>query len=500
MIAVRNYIRQSQGYSLLSVLLIITMVSTIGLALLGLTSNSLKFVSANKTSVEDKAAAEMAVEEAMAKIDNMVATINTEISSNRLLMDSVKTKVQTSLDQIKSSPSYPFKIIHSTLNSREDGVYVERITINAPIGSSKRYLSKIVEVSTISDVFNYDVVSPSDLYLYGSPYIQGDVFVKNLYVSNYAKELSSWFPISLKTSHPAINGSLNVKDKYYSFTNYNGNFTEFIANEALLNQNFSLPPKIIKNQAQITKINVKEIIDSKNTLFSNKASNGSFIVKRGQKLTLYGDQTIPGDLVIDEGGELTVENGSLYVGGGGSLSGTLTFKNPADYLYITGRTYIANFSLDGQIYINNSVDILGDVNSNGTIYANSGVDFKNIFSNSGGGTLVIASEGPINVSWSYLFNKDPQTINAYLYTNSALNMDMTSNLKILGGLYGNPIQLSAIKGNWEDIFLNRKSQDSLPPEKSRLSVIYQKDLIINPPKGIPTVEQLSVKEIDQVYK
>lgn len=83
-------------------------------------------------------------------------------------------------------------------------------------------------------------------------------------------------------------------------------------------------------------------------------------------------------------------------------------------------------------------------------------------------------------------------------------------MKIIGGIYGDPIILNAMKGksslnsfsnssNWGTHYF-QNGQNSIEPSKSRLSVIYKKELALNPPKGIPTVEKLEMKDIDTVIE
>lgn len=528
----RNCLRQNSGYSLLSVLLIITMVSTIGLTLMGLTTNSLKFVSANKTSVEDKASAEMAVEEAMAQIDNMVASVNTEISSNRLLMDSVKTKVQTSLDQIKSS-THPFTITHSALKNGEDGVYREKVSIDAPLGNSGKHLFKTITISTIANVFKYTTVTPGSLTLNGASYIEGDVSVGgNIKLSNYGKFLVNYIFSSqyfqVPTSYPAIKGSLSVSGKYFQ-----GNSTQwnsFSPSPENINRYFSISPILKEETINVDTFNIVSLVNQKDKnldpnnrlpyyFWNELSSNQTLDARKVEHFHIYKNTTvhitgnlIVGDLTMEDGAKLTVD-GSIFVYGLATLKGSLTTTNPNNYIFINGYTNINTLNLDGKMYINNSVYIQNDLNTNGTIYVSGNAKIQSL-SNTSSGTLVLLTDGNIELSNNNEFNDAPKTINAFFYSNSQLEIyGVGSNLKIVGGIYGNPIILNAVKGKTKESSFEgsfsvgsdyklyfQNNQNSIEASKSRLSIIYQKDLILNPPKGIPTVEQLSVKEIDEVYK
>lgn len=526
----RNNLKQNGGYSLLSVLLIVTMVSIIGLTLMGLTANSLKFVSANKTTVEDKASAEMAVEEAMAKIDNMVASVNTEISSNRLLMDSVKTRVQTSLDQIKSSGTHPFTITHTALNNGDDGVYREKITIDAPLGSTDKHLFKTITISTIANVFKYATVTPGTLTLNGASYMEGDVSVGgDIKSSNFGRFFNGYQYYYVNTSYPAIKGSLSVNGTYYQGSA--DRWSPFNPSQLNISRYFSIAPTLSNGSIDVDTFNVSSEINKKNINLDPQyklplywyndfyydqtieARRVNFLhIYKNTKVHVTGN-LIVGTFIMEDGAKLTVD-GNIYIYGTASISGDLIIHNPNSYIYINGYTTINKLNLDGKMYVSNSTNIQNDLNTNGTIYVSGDAKIQNL-SNTSGGTLVLLADGHIDISNNNEFNDDPKVINAFFYSNSQLEIyGVGSNLKIIGGIYGNPIILNAVKGKSEESpflgsfsansYINniyfQNSQNSLPPEKSRLSIIYQKDLILNPPKGIPTVQKLSVKEIDTVYK
>ncbi|XJZ26382.1 hypothetical protein ACF5W4_13425 [Bacillota bacterium Lsc_1132] len=457
----------------------------IGLTLMGLTANSLKFVSANKASVEDKASAEMAVEEAMAQIDNMVATINTEISSNRLLIDSVKMRVQSALDQIKSRGTHPFTITHTTKNNMENGAYVENVMIKAPIGKSGKYIIKTLNLSTISKIFNYTVVSPGNLSLFGAPYIEGDVLVGgNINTLNLF-------------GSPSIKGNLMVKGKYY--TGFIG-LTEYLPTENNLKKYFSVPP-IIKQwqETEIVPINVinsieakssplkttmsitklKDALQSPNQIGYSAASN--ITIKRNESFTINGNLVVPGNFIMEQGSTLNI-NGSIMVYGAAELSGTLKFTEN-NYLYVKKKAILANLILEGPVYADDVVELEQKIDSNGTIYVRNGATLIDFFSNTQHQTLIIASNGPINLFFNNIFREDPEVMNAFFYTNSSLNMlGITSNIRINGGIYGNPINLAA---------LNTKNL--------QLSILYNHDMLKNMPIGIPTASKITIKELNTVY-
>ena len=482
--AMLRYMKQNSGYSLLSVLVMFTVVSIIGLTLAGLTVNSLKFVSTSKTSIEEKASAEMAIDEAMAQIDNLIANVNSNISSNQLPPESIQAQVQASLDQVKSLGTHPFTLTHTPKNTA-NGVYVEHVTIKAPIGKSGKLITKTLDLSTVSEVFQYGVITPGDLGLYGAPYIEGNVLVGG----------------DIKTFNffgfPSIKGKLMVKGNYYTGL---WGLTEFPPDETNLKKYFSIPPVIQQwRDTEIPSIDVINAIQSKSTplktsrtIFKLKDASqypreagylfySNLRVKKNESYTINGNLVVAGNLQMEEGSNLTI-NGSFMVYGTADLSGTLKFTEN-NYLYVKNKATLANLILQGPIYADDTVDITQNIMSNGTIYVRNGANFTDFYTTSQQQTVIVASDGPIKLFFSNSDSENPKVMNAFFYTNSSLSMlGFLSNVKIVGGVYGNPINLAAFNDT-----------------NSRLSIVYNQDMLKNLPLGIPTAAKITKKELNTIY-
>ncbi|RDY66079.1 hypothetical protein DXT76_21340, partial [Halobacillus trueperi] len=175
--------------------------------------------------------------------------------------------------------------------------------------------------------------------------------------------------------------------------------------------------------------------------------------------------------------------------------------------------YISDLTFQGSIYTNHEIDISEDLNMNGTLYTRLGGRIENL-SNESGGTLVVVSEGELTIANNNLYNNEPKVINAFFYTNSDLDIyGVGSNLKIRGGVYGRNVTLNAVKGSSSDEYFHGSSnfsssrdplyvqnnQDSINPQLSRLTIEYAQELILNPPDGIPTVDKVTVKQIDSHF-
>ncbi|WLR46116.1 hypothetical protein LC065_10890 [Halobacillus litoralis] len=253
---------------------------------------------------------------------------------------------------------------------------------------------------------------------------------------------------------------------------------------------------------------------------------------QGSNLKVDGNLIVDGELIIESEGNvessLTVE-GSIYVHENAELTGTIIL--PEDkFMYVNGYPknencngnnsqnnkcgiYISDLTFQGSLYTNHEIDIREDLNMNGTLYTRLGGRIENL-SNESGGTLVVVSEGELTIANNNLYNNEPKVIHAFFYTNSDLDIyGVGSNLKIRGGVYGRNVTLNAVKGSSSDDYFHgstnfsssrdplyvQNNQESINPQLSRLTIEYTQELILNPPDGIPTVDKVTVKEIDQHF-
>lgn len=278
-------------------------------------------------------------------------------------------------------------------------------------------------------------------------------------------------------------------------------------------------------------------------------------VLNGGKLIINGDAKVNGNLRIDAGGELIV-NGNLYVGGklkihtaekwwgkirnGGKVTvngalfvdgkaklgtpfdlvnnakpedttpyATLSLPGKDSYIYIRKEAEIKNFNFNGKMYVNRDVALRGDFNTNGTVYVRKNADIEDLSNKDG--TLVLVADGEVKVANNNEYKDEPKIINAYIYSNQQLQIyGIGSHVQIRGGVYGHPVILNATKGTTkEKSFGNsfqvnklyfQQDQQSIAPTKSRLSIIYDENIILNPPRGIPTVKKINIDHLNTYFE
>ncbi|MGG3965454.1 polymer-forming cytoskeletal protein [Heyndrickxia faecalis] len=548
-----HVLREEKGYTLVTVLLIFAVAAIITVSLVSASVSTFKTVKVSETGTQDKLNAEMVADEATALIEKQVDSINSTIANGTVMPSQLISMLQAAITSIQQQKNGKCSIAYKTLKdgTAPDGIVLGKVTITVPIGKSGKTLTKMMTLSTVSDVFQYTAVTPSNMYLYGSPYIIGDVNIGgNLYVSNYGNYVEGYTKY-IRTYYPAINGTLTVKGRYFeadqqpvgtgtSAPVYNFYSWKPFGPESF-SRYFSVAPVVKNRQLTVDKINVGDMITAKalgwpgnlkinsydsynidkygnafgydvtvsqvgsQPIKGNLYVGDDLTVGENKSLTVNGDLYVKDDLTVK--GNLTVK-GKIYVGGGANLNGVLS-TGENQYIYIAGNATLSEVSalnLNGVMYVNGSLTSSGDVNTNGSIYVRGDADVEN-FSNSSG-TLILLCDGNIKLANNNLYEDRPKVIDAYLYSNRDLFIyGIGSNLKINGGIYGNTISLSASRGwtinkliyewlifkRYELEFQNPQPAD---PAKSRLTVNFKKDMILNPPKGIPTVNKVTLKEIN----
>lgn len=511
-----NNLKNEKGYALLLVLLFITMSSIVFITLMGMTVNSQKGVGISRNYIKEKVAAENIINEALAFIDIGVDDLNDDIENRSIIPANLLSRLIGILDNAELLGGGKYDISHSVVKNGEGDVYLLNVTISTAVDENKK-LTKTITMSTVAEVFQYSIYSGNNLTFNGSSYIEGDIYVSNDIITSNEGKFILGREKYVDTTYPAIKGSLTVKGDFYREDQYH-RFEPTIEN---LNKHFSIAPRLRDTTLSFEQLNVRSIINEKSQIPSSTPVHTKTIWRWGRyiqvpdnlnvrnNMVINGDLKIEGDLVIDNDAKLTI-NGNLYVTGDADLSGELVINGVGNFLYIGDEADISRFTLDGQIFIDGRADIRNDLNTNGTIYANDEITVEDL-SNNSGGTLVLISDDEIQVANNNEFNEEPKIINAYFYSNETLEIyGIGSHLKINGGIYGNPIILNAVKGRTEKsrfqgsfnsgglFFEDRQSE--LDPTKSRLSIIFKKELILNPPKGIPTIKKVIVKEIDSTFQ
>ena len=242
--------------------------------------------------------------------------------------------------------------------------------------------------------------------------------------------------------------------------------------------------------------------------------NGEFYFKNS-KLNLYDgslsneiNNTLLGNYYFEDyqlldtlsitGGKQYLD-GQFYIENSGNdfgLLGGLLTDNFFNALDING----GNHTLKGVYYIDGDVDIFNStISADAVLFVDGDVHIKHsqIKSLGESGSLIIFATG--NIIYNYtselganigkeFYNKEPLELNAYLYSNSKIEIHGTlSNIHIKGGVAANQILLSGVRGDVKNelvpTFVNPEDANA----KSRLIIEYDENVV------------QTIKEITQEY-
>lgn len=529
--------REEKGYALVTVLLLFLVISVLLMSLLELTVNSHSSVAAQENILRARVNAENGALEAFGKIKEGINQINSQGNQD---IGTIKSKITQLLGSIRPDANntalYTYTLSWVEKADGQNGPLIEEVTIRATgmSGGREEEYTKTILISTIADVFRYAVVTPGDLYLNGAAYLDGDLYVKgNLTSHNQASFINNqtyW----VDTAYPAINGNLTLEgDLMIRGRNGSNSRTKVPLTE--MNNYFSISPKLKNvplnlqsaspvdqafadpgNTSRPTYTKVKEgsFHFKSNQIISESTrySNNDFIIGSGVTITVFGNLIVDESFEMRNGAKLIV-NGDLYIGGNAALTGDIELSE-GRHVYIGSNATINNLTFKGTMFVNGNLEINQQLKANSAIYVKKNIDVNEL-NNEGGGTLILLSKGNTLIRNNNLYQDEPKEIDAYFYSDSQLTIyGVGSNLKINGGIYGSSITLNAMKGKTEEerFYVDGVSafeegndwfdprQLTLPPTKSRLSIYYKKEMILNPPSGIPTVSSVTITEVDEGFE
>jgi uncharacterized protein YsxB (DUF464 family) len=226
----------------------------------------------------------------------------------------------------------------------------------------------------------------------------------------------------------------------------------------------------------------------------------NLILGNNDTLYLKNDESTPKSFRFHEG---------AYIGGDLTIGNRFEYRNNSD-LY-------QKFEIDGPLYVDGDLEIIGaNVKFNSTVYVTgkTTIRFSRIEGLENDGTetsLVIFGKDAIEISNMNVYGDEPNIIRGFFYSEELMEIfGVASNIEIQGGVFGRKVVLNATRGQvrqGDPIYLGNtdfiigyeedyaENQQNISPSESRLRVIYNPDLIRNPPDGLPIVKDLAVSVV-----
>jgi hypothetical protein len=207
-------------------------------------------------------------------------------------------------------------------------------------------------------------------------------------------------------------------------------------------------------------------------------------------------------------------NERAYIGGDLTIGNPFEFRNDSD-LY-------QKFEIDGPLYVDGDLEIIGvNVKFNSTIYVTgkTTIRYSRIQGLQDDGTetsLIIFGKDAIEISNMNVYGDEPNIIRGFFYSEELMEIfGVASNIEIQGGVFGRKVVLNATRGQvrrGDPIYLGNtdyiigyeegyaENQQNISPSESRLRVIYNPELIKNPPDGLPIVKDLALSVVKREIK
>lgn len=197
-----------------------------------------------------------------------------------------------------------------------------------------------------------------------------------------------------------------------------------------------------------------------------------------------GKITINGTELVDFGK-------GAFIDGDVNIKGSPKIRGP---LFITGNLTIdsADVQFDSTIYVLKETEIKESKISGMRMFNPDGTPYYT--------SLVLFGKQKVRIYNTNLYLESPltteQKLRAFLYSEEHIEIfGVGSNISIVGGIFGRNVIFNAVKGNTYGTsragyieFGGRwfePNQTNIPTNRSRLRIEYNKELIQNPPPGLP---------------
>lgn len=313
--------------------------------------------------------------------------------------------------------------------------------------------------------------------------------VKNAF-ADYSKVGRDFIPTVKKTNpnFTPIN-ILGEKSKYY-FTNTSGSIS---------------PVTTVTNCSFIIKRGITPCPGtSSSNIYANLSStyfDGSYTLKR---LSTRSDARFYNS-VSNQWNKLTFTQGA-YIGG------NLTIGDTSDVSGGYNKDYYQKFEIDGPLFIDGDLTLRNAyVKFNSIVYVTgkTNIQYSRLegiqkTTNTPETSLILFGKKDIHIANNNVYKDTPNIVRGFFYSEDLMEIyGVASNVEIQGGVFGRKVVLNATRGEVNSTWLGidyANNQKSISPDDSRLTIIYNPELIQNPPEGLPTVTELTVTKMNRYLK
>ncbi|EMI10600.1 hypothetical protein [Anoxybacillus gonensis] len=534
-----------RGYSLVLVMLTVTVFFIIGLTILSVSIYQAKFTQVRVEDVTSLHDAVKAVEETVAELKVKVEQLTLSTPA-QLDVDLGNAQVGF-LNELMNRHGVTIEDITDEKGIVRNHLFTRVFRISAPYGN--KAVTREVIITNAPSFLKYALGSRENVTLNGGAYIDGNIYAgKDIYVTNVANYIYNSTLYSVQTSFPTTSEKsiLFVDGNRYACDHENGAKSCYtISNEFTKNMNdFSSSslsfqyqgPSIQKEQEEFIDVNfdftlkdkllsaagIDAFDQSKQTQYQNLISLPlSELVEQLKPsfafVTVDDATNLPTalDIAIASGKSIFLDTSTVPY-----FDITSFTLNDGQWLIVNGDLTLENagsspLQISGNIIVLGNLTITGQVAFDSTIYVNGNTSIYNTtISGLNGKEVVLLTKEELEIArvneFTNNFSLTTPNLKGFFYTDSnAVIYAVGSYINIEGGLFArgngsiipytdeNGLIINTYRGETNESGTNLSFQTPISSEEdqkqyARFVVKHNKDVFINRGLGLPLVKQLAV--------
>ena len=534
-----------KGYSLVLVMLTVTVFFVIGLTILSVSIYQAKFTQVRVEDVASLHDAVKAVEETVAELKAKVKAL--PLSTPAQLDLDLGNAQAGFLNELMNRHSVTIEDITNEKGIVRNQLFTRVFRISAPYG--KKTVSREVIITNAPSFLKYALGSKENVTLNGGAYIDGNIYAgKDIYVTNVANYIYNSTLYSVQTTFPTtseksilfVNGSRygcdhgnGARSCYTVSTEFTKNMNDFTA--GALSFQYAAP-SIQKEREEFIDVNFDFTLKDK--LLSAAGIDGFDPSKQAQYQSLISlplsellEQVKPSfaTVHVDDMTDLSTALQSAIASGKSIFLDTSAFPyfdvssltlNDNQWLIVKGDFALENegsspLQIKGNIIVLGDLTITGQVAFDSTVYVQGNTSIYNTtISGLNGKEVVLLTKGALEIARVNEFTNDfsvtTPNLKGFFYTDSnAIIYAVGSYVNIEGGLFArgnssiipytddNGLVINTYRGETSDNGTNLSFQapivsDEQQKQYARFVVKHNKHVFINRGLGLPFAQQLAV--------
>lgn len=534
-----------KGYSLVLVMLTVTVFFIIGLTILSVSIYQANFTQVRVEDVTSLHDAVKAVEETVAELKVKVEQLSL---STPLQLDLDLGNTQTGfLSELINRHHVTIEDITSSKGIDRNKLFTRVFRISAPYGN--KTVTREVIITNAPSFLKYAIGSRKNVTLNGGSYIDGNIYAGNdIYVTNVANYIYNSTLYSVQTTFPTTSEKsiLFVEGNRYTCDHGNGakscysistQFTKNINDFSLGSLSFQQQgPSVQKEQDEFIDVNFDFTLKDK--LLSAAGIDGFDPSKQAQYQSLISlplseliEQIKSSfvSVVVNDSIDLPTALEGAIASGKSIFLDTSTVPyfdvtsltlNDGQWLIVNGDFVLENagenpLQIKGNIIVLGDLTITGQVAFDSTVYVDGDTSIYNTtISGLNGKEVVLLTKGELEIArvneFANNFSLATPNLKGFFYTDSnAVIYAVGSYINIEGGLFArgnssiipytdeNGLIVNTYRGETSDAGTNLSFQTPISSEEeqkqyARFVVKHNKDVFINRGLGLPLVKQLAV--------